>query len=72
MRVQHKLVKNGNSIQLTIPRQMLIALGWLAGQSVITELLEDGSLHVRLPRESDFAPMRAPRMIYDTPTSGGR
>lgn len=40
-------------------------LGWLPGQAVILELLEDGSMRVRKPIERDFAPIAAPRMVFD-------
>lgn len=33
---------------------MLFALDWLSGDEVIVEVLEDKSLHVRVPREADF------------------
>jgi antitoxin component of MazEF toxin-antitoxin module len=44
-----KLVRNGNSTQLTILRQVLNHLGWRAGEAVAVEVLEDGSLHVYRP-----------------------
>jgi len=54
MRALQKLIRNGNSTQFTIPRAILIHLGWLAGESMIVEVLEDESVRVRRPRESDF------------------
>lgn len=54
MRALQKIVRNGNSAQITIPRAMLIPLDWLPGESVILELQEDGSLLVRRPRAEDF------------------
>jgi len=72
MRALQKLVRNGNSTQITIARQILVTLGWLPGESVILELLEDQTLRVRRPQESDFAPTMKPQMIYGSPLSGSR
>jgi len=58
MRGLQKLVRNGNSTQITIPRTVLYHLGWLPGQAVILEVLEDKSILIRPPRETDFAPSR--------------
>lgn len=66
MRAFQKLVKNGNSTAVSIPRTLLVHLGWLPGESVIIELLEDNTLRLRRPTERDFAPQGAPRLIYDT------
>jgi len=70
MRALQKLVRNGNSTQVTIPRPMLIALGWLTGEQMILELLEDQSLRIRRPVERDFAPVSAPRMMFDNTSAG--
>lgn len=56
MRALQKLVRNGNSTQVTIPRQILIHLGWIAGESMIFYVTEAGELVIRRPRESDFVP----------------
>lgn len=65
-----KLVRNGNSTQVTIPRQLLGELEWLPGQGVIVETLEDKSLHIRLPQPEDFSPLRARRVLeLETPSS---
>lgn len=66
-RAAQKLVKNGNATSVTIPRTMLVALGWLTGQAVIVEQLENNAVLIRLPNERDFGPVGPPRMIYDTP-----
>jgi antitoxin component of MazEF toxin-antitoxin module len=65
MRALQKLVRNGSSTQVTMPRPLLIHLGWLPGEAVIIELLEDDSIRIRRPREADFAPVRMPRMTVD-------
>lgn len=67
MRALQKLVRNGNATQVTIPRPLLIAVGWLPGQQVILELLEDNSIRVRIPVSADFAPIGPPKLVFDTP-----
>lgn len=64
MRALQKLVRNGSATQVTIPRHMLVHLGWLPGEAIIIELLEDGSVRVRRPTESDFAPKRPPHLSF--------
>jgi antitoxin component of MazEF toxin-antitoxin module len=63
MRALQKLVRNGNATSISIPRPILVHLGWLPGEQFILELLEDGSVRVRRPVERDFAPIGAPRML---------
>jgi antitoxin component of MazEF toxin-antitoxin module len=72
MRALQKLVKNGNATSVSIPRQMLIALGWLPGQSVIIEILEDMTIRVRRPRLEDVAPVGPPMRLFDAPSPGPR
>ena len=72
MRALQKLVRNGNSTQLTIPRTMLIAAGWLPGEQMILELLEDLSVRVRRPCERDFAPMGKPQLVHDHASAGSK
>lgn len=66
MRALQRLVKNGNSTAVSIPRPMLIHLAWLAGQDVIVEVLDDNSLHIRRPVEEDFGVRGASRMLFNT------
>jgi len=65
MRAEQKLVRHGNATGVSIPKQILVYLGWLPGERVVIELLEDMSLRLRLRDESDFARIRAPRLVYD-------
>lgn len=58
-----KLVRNGNSTQVTIPRALLNYLQWLPGQLVTLEVRDDRSFVVRLPRQSDYAPIRKPAAL---------
>ena len=56
MRTLQKIVRNGNGIQVGIPRQVLTYLGWLPGSFVILEVLEDKSIRLRPPAPDEFAP----------------
>lgn len=66
MRCLQKLVRNGNSTGVTLPRPLLFHLGWLPGEAVIVELLEDKSVRIRRPTADDFAPRRPARMVLDS------
>lgn len=72
MRALQKLVKNGNSTAVSIPRPILIHLGWLPGEQVVMEVLEDKSIRVRRPCERDIAPLGAPRLVYDDVATVGK
>jgi len=52
--VVRKLIKNGNSIQVSIPRAYLTALGWYGGEAIALELSEDGTIWVRRPTQRDL------------------
>lgn len=65
MRALQKLTRNGSSTTVTIPRAVLIHLGWLTGEMIVLEVLEDQSVRVRRPTEADFAPKRTPRLVLD-------
>lgn len=67
MRAIQKLVRNGNANSISIPRPILVHLGWLPGEQFIIELLEDASLRIRRPVERDFAPLGAPGLLHDQP-----
>lgn len=45
----------------------MVHLGWLPGESVMIELLEDSTLRVRRPIPQDFAPIHAPRLFPPMP-----
>lgn len=70
-RALQKLTRNGSSTCVTIPRQILIPLGWLPGQAVVVEVLEDRSVHIRLPVLEDVSPAR-PSKFYLEPQSAGK
>lgn len=66
MRALQKLVRNGNSTQVTIPRTVLIWLGWLPGEEIILEALEDKSIHIRRPGRDEFAVKRAKSVVLES------
>jgi len=70
MRALQKLCRNGNATHVAVPRAILHVLGWLPGESVIMELLEDQSLRIRRPTARDFAPIGVPRLLPTTETAG--
>jgi antitoxin component of MazEF toxin-antitoxin module len=70
MRALQKLVRNGNSTAVSIPRPILFYLGWLPGESIVLEVLDDKSLRVRRPCDRDFAPLGAPQMLSNDPRAG--
>jgi antitoxin component of MazEF toxin-antitoxin module len=63
MRALQKLVRNGNATAVTIPRAILHTIGWLPGEAVVLELLEDSTLRIRRPCDQDFAPVSVPRIL---------
>lgn len=65
MRGIQKLVRNGNATQVTIPRAVLHWLGWLTGEDVLFEVLEDKSILFRRVRPSDFAVPVGRKVLYD-------
>lgn len=67
MRDVRKLVRNGNAITITIPRQMLVQLGWLPAMRVVIELLEDNTLRIRPIDDVTLQPQPKPHLVYDPP-----
>lgn len=65
MRALQKLVRNGNSTQVTIPRTVCHFLGWLPGEPVILEITDEKTLLIRRPGPNDFAPKRMVPMMLD-------
>jgi len=49
-----RLVKNGNSTQVVIPRGYMRALGWNSGEQIAIELVEDGTVWIRRPTVRDL------------------
>lgn len=65
MRRLQKLVRNGNSTQVTIPHQALFYLGWLPGEAIILELTENKSIVIRRPAPDEFLPKRSIAITLD-------
>ena len=65
MRALQKLVRNGNSTQVAIPRVLLHYLGWLPGEAVIVECTESHHVVVRRPAPDEFAPKRTVSLVLD-------
>jgi antitoxin component of MazEF toxin-antitoxin module len=60
-----RIYKHGNSTAVSVPRQFMYALNWIAGQNIMVELLEDGAgILIRLPRQEDFGNVIPPRMVF--------
>lgn len=73
MRALQKLVRNGNSTQVTIPKPLLVHLGWLPGGDVIVELAVDNrSLVFREPRADDFGPRHKIGLLAHGTIGGGK
>ena len=66
MRCLQKLVRCGNATHFTIPRVALFWLGWLPGESLILEVLEDHTIRVRRPQPDEFTPRGIPSLKLDT------
>lgn len=62
MRQLQKLQRCGNSTHVAVPKQALAWLGWLPGEAILFELLENKTVVFRKPTESDFAPKK-PRPV---------
>lgn len=54
MVVIRKLLKNGNGIQLGMPRAFLSALNWNGGDMLALELMEDQTVWIRRPSQRDL------------------
>jgi antitoxin component of MazEF toxin-antitoxin module len=66
MRALQKLVRNGNSTSVSIPRPLLMRLGWLPGRSVVIELTEDcNACVVRMPNDRDYGVVGPPQLRLD-------
>jgi len=71
-RAAHPLVKHGSSVAVVIPRYLLCSLGWLCGDTVVEELLEDNSLRIRIIDDAALRAKPIPRLVPDPTMSEGR
>jgi antitoxin component of MazEF toxin-antitoxin module len=62
-RCRVKLSSNGTSTCVNIPRAVLFYLGWLCGEEVVLELLEDQSIRLRRLTRDDFPVPRQLRVV---------
>jgi antitoxin component of MazEF toxin-antitoxin module len=60
MKAVQKIVRQGNSAMVSIPRPLMFATDMLPGELVIWTLLEDKTLHLRPWRDHEFAQNRTP------------
>lgn len=60
-----QLVRNGNSTQVTMPRDLLLFLRWQTGDGVVVELTERGSIEIRRVTPNDMTTERVPSMTLD-------
>lgn len=51
-----RITKNGGSSCVVIQKPIMRHLGWITGQSVIVEVLDDDTLRVRNPTVEDLGP----------------
>ena len=70
VKLLRKLVRNGNSTQITIPPQVLEYLGWRSGMPVIVELTAAKTIEVRPPTVADMRSADAIPMTLDLVTPG--
>lgn len=66
-RVRGKLVANGNCTAVNIPKAMLHYLGWLSGEEIVFELLEDRSIRIRELTRDDFPTPKRLAVVPITP-----
>lgn len=70
MRALQKLVANGSSTQVTIPRPALFYLGWLPGEPIILEVTEDKKVVIRRPEPDEFLPRRSVAIMLEQKLKG--
>lgn len=71
MRAIQRLCRHGNGTSITIPRVMLTKQGWLPGEYILVEELEDGTFRLRRPTIDDVGARFTPHVMaqrLDPPT----
>jgi antitoxin component of MazEF toxin-antitoxin module len=71
-RAIQKLVRNGSSTQITLPRWILVPLGWLPGTDVVVELTENNAILITPLEDPRFKPKNARRVVQDEPAPVNR
>lgn len=72
LRAIQKIVKQGNSAMVTIPRQLLFAMGLLPGEFVELAQLEDNSVRIRPWRTDENITRQSPGVIPTPPSEVSR
>lgn len=62
MKFIRQLTRNGNSTQVTMPKDLLMYLRWFTGDAVVVELTERGTVEVRRATADDLVTERVPAM----------
>lgn len=57
-----KLIQNGSSTVVTIPRPVMRGLDWLPGEMVVVEVTPKKEFLIRRPNANDFSRSRSPRV----------
>jgi antitoxin component of MazEF toxin-antitoxin module len=65
MRYIRQLVRNGNSTQVTMPKDLLLYLRWCCGDAVAVELTARGTVEVRRATPQDLVNTRLGPMTID-------
>jgi antitoxin component of MazEF toxin-antitoxin module len=71
MLARRQLVRNGNSSQVCIPRRMLDALRWQAGDPVLVALTERGTIEIVREVRDARKPATLQPMMLDTSLPAG-
>jgi antitoxin component of MazEF toxin-antitoxin module len=72
VRFANRLVRNGNSTQVTVPARALEWLQWRAGDPIVVELQVDRTLLVRRPTADDLRVASAPGVTIGLLPEAGR
>lgn len=62
-----KIILQGNSAMVTLPRWLMHALKWRPGQPLILTLNEDNTVTLRLWRDLEMQQRRSPGLIVVDP-----
>jgi antitoxin component of MazEF toxin-antitoxin module len=65
MKYIRQLVKNGNSTQVTLPKDLLLYLRWFCGDAIVVELTQRGTVEIRRATSLDVTNGRMGPMTLD-------
>jgi antitoxin component of MazEF toxin-antitoxin module len=66
MRYIRQLVRNGNSTQLTMPKDLLLFLRWYCGDAMAVELTARGTVEIRRATAADLVNTKMAPMTVDS------